>query len=416
MIAEILSTGDEIRTGALVDSNSAYISRRLEALGVSVARHLSVGDDLDMIKSALLEIGNQADVAVVTGGLGPTQDDLSSEAAALAAGVPLKLDSEALRSIEAFFKSLKRPMSRSNAKQAMLPGGAERIDNPAGTAPGFSIRIGRAVFFFLPGVPHEMRRMLGESVLPRIQKLQGTERQFHETRTLSTFGLPESVAGERLEGMETEFPEIKIGLRAKFPEIQIKFYANGADLSVIRKRLDQAAVRAADRLGEKVFSMQGESLPAAVGRLLRKGGETLAAAESCTGGLISHWLTEVPGSSDYFLLSAVTYANAAKESVLSVRPETLERYGAVHEETVKEMAEGVRRLARASYGLATSGIAGPDGGTEDKPVGTVCVGLSTGKSVNGWRFFYPYGARGMKKELFAAAALDTLRREMEGKL
>lgn len=412
MIAEILSTGDEIRSGALIDSNSAYIAQRLEEIGFPVLRHTSVGDDVNVIVSTLKEIGSRSDVAVVTGGLGPTTDDLTAEAAAKAAGVELKLDEVALSSIERFFKRLNRPMSETNRKQAMLPEGSERLDNPIGTAPGFMLKVDRCHFFFLPGVPAEMRLMLSDKVLPRLVKLRGIDQSYFLVKTISTFGLPESTTGEKLADLTSAFPDIKLGLRAKFPEIQVKLYVNGDDEKKLNDLMEEATEWVLEQIGNRVFATDGSTMEEIIGRLIKEKKATLAIGESCTGGLISHWLTNVSGSSDYFLFSGVAYSNEAKINVLGVSRETLERYGAVHEETVKEMAEGARRVSGATYGIATSGIAGPDGGTEDKPVGTVCIGVASPMGVEGRRFFFPFGERTRNKQIFAMTALDLLRREL----
>ncbi len=414
MIGEILATGDEIRSGALIDSNSAYIAQKLEEVGVEVVRQSCVGDELKILVSVLKEIGSRADVAVVTGGLGPTIDDLTAEAAAKAACVELDIDQTALMSIEDFFKALKRPMPPSNKKQAMLPKGAECLYNPVGTAPGFFLKIDKCSFFFLPGVPFEMRRMLSEKVIPRIKKLQGNKRRFCLVKTISTFGLTESATGERLAGFTDRFPSIKLGFRAKFPEIHVKLYARGEDENVLNQLMEKASECVVEKIGRQVLSTNGDPMEAVVGNLLRKKNATIAVAESCTGGLISDWLTNIPGSSDYFLFSGVTYSNEAKIKVLGVSPATLNRYGAVHEETAKEMAEGARRIAGASYGLATSGIVGPGGGTEDKPVGTVCIGLATPDAAYGYRFNFRFAKRLMNKRIFAIKALDVLRQELLG--
>ena len=414
MIAEILSTGDEIRCGSIVDSNSAYLSQRLEEAGVEVARHSCVGDDLEILVSILKEISGRADIAVVSGGLGPTTDDLTAAAAAKAKGVELALDIDAFGSIESFFKKLKLPMSSSNKKQAMLPEGAECIYNPVGTAPGFILKIGGGLFFFLPGVPREMRRMLSDAVLPRIERLQGENRELYRVKTISTFGLTEAATGERLAGLTENFPGLKLGLRSIFPEIHIKLYARGKDENNINKLLDEATGWIVDKIGKRVISTDGSSMEVVVGNALRQKNATLAVAESCTGGLIAHLLTEVPGSSDYFFYSGVAYANEAKIKVLGVSPATLKKYGAVHEETAKELAEGARRIAGTTYGLSASGIAGPDGGTADKPVGTVCIGLAAPDRLEGLKYNFTFGDRSMKKKIFAMTALDLLRREILG--
>ncbi|MBW2574830.1 MAG: CinA family nicotinamide mononucleotide deamidase-related protein, partial [Deltaproteobacteria bacterium] len=363
MIIEILATGDEIRTGAVIDRNSAHIAQVLEQVGLEATRHSCVGDDMDMMISIIKEIGGRADVAVVTGGLGPTSDDITAEAAANAKGVDLVLNRSALGVVEKYFKTRKLVMSPSNKKQAMLPRGAESLHNPVGSAPGIFIKIGRCLFFFVPGVPFEMKRMISNEVLPRIEKLHAGTDELSMVKTISTFGLTESAIGELLFGLSTEFPEIKPGFRSRFPEIQVKLYIKGKDIKVLRKLMEKVSQSIYGKLEKNIFSMNGSSMEAVVGGLLAEKKETIAVAESCTGGLISHMLTNVPGSSGYFLFSGVTYSNEAKKKVLGVSSEVLEQYGAVHEETVKKMALGVRRVAGATYGLATSGIAGPDGGT-----------------------------------------------------
>lgn len=412
MDAEILATGEEIRTGILIDSNSAHIAQRLQEIGVRVQRHTAVGDDLDVLAEVLGEMAGRCDVAVVTGGLGPTVDDLTAAAAAKAAGVHLTHDRTAMQSIEAFFAARKRPMNPSIRKQALLPEGSACLVNPVGTAPGFELTVDRCQFFFLPGVPFEMRRMLEDRVIPRIIELQGDKRRFYLSKTLSVFGLTESITGEHLSDLASVFPGIQLGLRAKFPEIQVKLYASAAAQAQLNKRLEEAGRWVIQRLGDKVFSDRGKPMEEVVGSLLRNTNSSVAVAESCTGGLIGHLLTNVAGSSDYFLLSAVTYSNAAKVNVLQVPQSILETFGAVHEEAAKAMAEGARQLAGATFGLATSGIAGPSGGTPDKPVGTVCIGLATPEKAFGRRFNFSYPDRWMNKKMFAMTALDLLRREL----
>jgi nicotinamide-nucleotide amidase len=250
--------------------------------------------------------------------------------------------------------------------------------------------------------------------MPRIQALMGARRTYRLIKTLKCFGLTESLTGERLAGLNRDFPAVRLGLRAKFPEVQVKLYADGADETDVSRQLSTAAAWARQQLGEIVFSDSGESMETVVGRLLRERNATLAVAESCTGGLISHLLTEVPGSSDYFLLGAVAYANNAKTVVLGVSNDTLQRCGAVHEETAVEMARGARQMAGTTYGLATTGIAGPAGGSPEKPVGTVCIGLSGAEKTVSFRFHYSYGRRSMNKQMFAMKALDILRRELLG--
>jgi nicotinamide-nucleotide amidase len=271
------------------------------------------------------------------------------------------------------------------------------------------MEIGKAQFFFMPGVPNEMRRMMKDQVLPRIRKRQGAGEGRDLTRVISTFGLGESEAAQRLSEFAGRFPELRLGYQAKFPGVLLKVYGGEGDTTIISRNIDQGVAWICGQLGKRVVSLEGKPLEEVVGHLLAKRQETLAVAESCTGGLISHLITNVPGSSDYFLFSGVTYANTAKEGILGVSPETIEKYGAVHEETVKEMAEGARKASGATYGLATSGIAGPEGGTDEKPVGTVCIGIATPDGLYAQRRLFTFGERLMKKQIFAAAALDTLR-------
>ncbi|MBW1841895.1 MAG: competence/damage-inducible protein A, partial [Deltaproteobacteria bacterium] len=280
MKAEILSTGDEIRSGALIDSNSAHVALGLEEYGVQVVRHSCAGDDLDILVSVLTEIGARSEVAVVTGGLGPTADDMTAAAAAAAAGVELALSETALDWVENAFRIRKRPMSDSNRKQAMLPAGAEPLYNPVGTAPGFLLKINQCFFFFLPGVPLEMRRMMSETILPRIEAMQGRDRAFNRVRTITTFGLGESVTGEMLSGLTDRFPEIKLGLRAKFPQVHVRLYIRGRDEESLNRILDEGAAWVAEKIGERVISTEGASMEAVIGDLLKQKNATIAVAES----------------------------------------------------------------------------------------------------------------------------------------
>lgn len=414
MKAEILATGDEIRTGALVDSNSAYIAERLEQIGLEVTRHLTVGDDMDTLVAIFHEIGARAEVCVVTGGLGPTTDDLSAEAAAKAAGVELALDEKALAYIEGLYKLAGRTMSESNRKQAYFPAGSERLDNPIGTAPGFSLTIGSCRFFFMPGVPHEMKRMLREQTLPRIEKLRGTEQEVALVKQISTFGSTESQIGEKVADLPQKFPGVKLGLRAKFPEIQVKLYARGNDEAAVKKLLQQAGNDALSRVADYAFSDEGKDMAQVLADLLLMEKATIAVAESCTGGLIGDSITNIAGCSAYFKMSAVCYTNASKHKVLGVSEQTLERHGAVHEETAKEMAAGAREVGDATYAISTTGIAGPAGGSDKKPVGTVCIGIATPAGAEGYRYFFPFRERERNKQVFAMTAMDLLRRRLMG--
>ncbi len=407
---EILSTGDEVLNGAIVDANAAYIAREFEEKGIPVHRHNCVGDNVDTLVSIFKEIGNRSDIALVTGGLGPTQDDLSAEAAGKAADVPLALDEKALRVVERYFIKRNVLMKETNRKQAMLPESADMLDNPVGTAPGFSLKIDCCTFFFMPGVPHEMKKMLAEQVMPRVEAICGIETEFQWMRKISIFGLPESNAAEALSEFEHTFPQLRLGYQVKFPEILIKVYGQGKDKDETARQVEDGIDWVCGQVDNNVVSKDGLTMAEVVGNLLLEKNATIAVAESCTGGLISHLLTNVAGSSDYFLFNGVTYSNDAKTNVLGVPATLIEEYGAVHEETVKAMAEGARRISGATYGLATSGIAGPGGGTEEKPVGTLCIGFASEGEARAVTRVFTIGKRLLNKQIFAMAALDMLRR------
>lgn len=409
---EILATGDEIRSGALVDTNSAWLARRLESCGLSVRRHECVGDDLEDLVRVITEMSRRAEVVLVTGGLGPTPDDVSAQAAAQALGVNLELRPEALEQIKAFFQALGREMPESNRRQAMLPQGADLLPNLVGTAPGFCCRLNASRLYFLPGVPWEMRRMYTDCVQPDLSSCFQDRLRPTITRTLSTFGRTESATADALQDFNHQFPDLDLGFRAHFPEIQVKLTVSGQGREV-HNVLDRATTWVRDRLGESVFSCSEQHMAEVVQELLGNRFCTLAVAESCTGGLISHWLTEVPGSSDVFTLSAVTYANAAKERILGVNPQTLAEHGAVSEPVAREMAQGVRQAGGSDLGLATTGIAGPSGGSEAKPVGTLCIGLAGPTKITAHRLHFRFPSRNANKKIFAMSALDLLRRHLK---
>lgn len=410
MKIELIATGDEILTGALTDTNSSWLAEELQKTGNLVYRHVTVGDDLPELAAQFKETSLQADVAIVTGGLGPTTDDLTAEALAGATGQPLVFNAEAFETVETFFRRLDRPMSDSNRKQALLPKGAGVLPNRVGTAPGFSIRMNHCIFFCLPGVPPEMKQMFHETVLPAIEVMQEGASTVNFLKTLAVFGLPESVVGEKVATVMGVFPELKLGLRASFPVIQVKLYGHGKESDALTDNMETAAKEVAHQLGDAVFSTHTTSMAEVVSQLLVESGSSLAVAESCTGGLISHWLTNISGSSDFFRLGAVTYANEAKSSMLGVSPETLAEKGAVSVDVVRQMAAGVKERAGTDFGIATSGIAGPTGGSAAKPVGTICIGLAAPGGVWARQYCFSIGGRSMKKKLFATAALDQLRR------
>jgi nicotinamide-nucleotide amidase len=412
MKIEIISTGEEVLSGAVIDSNAAYIAQTLIDSGFEIVRHSCVGDQKESLVRVFQEAEHRADAVIVTGGLGPTDDDRTRESAADAWNLELVFSREAEQSVKSFFMKWNRPIPDSNRKQMMLPMGATCLENKVGTAPGFSMMIGDRSFFFVPGVPSEMRHMLSVHVIPQLCRLAGESREKFMVRTLSHFGIAEADVDYRLSGIETRFPGITLGLRAVFPVIQVKLYARGRDENHMQTLLDSAQSWCLERTGEYLFSRNGQSMEEKVGQLLRGEKKTIALAESCTGGLIAHMLTQVPGSSDYFLFSGVTYSNHAKVSVLGVNEQTLTQHGAVSSDTVMEMARGARAVSGADIALATSGIAGPGGGSAEKPVGTVFIGIASETGCTSHMFQSHFDDREKNKTFFAMKALDLLRRTL----
>jgi nicotinamide-nucleotide amidase len=408
---EILSTGDEVLTGMIADTNAAFLADRMGSLGFEVVRHTTVGDDRGMLEAAFRQLGESADVVLCTGGLGPTVDDLTTEIAALLLGGELVLDEPSLAYMEGLWKARGRTMPENNRKQAMIPAAAEVLPNPVGTAPGFTARIGRAQFFFMPGVPREMKKMFAEQVVPRLEKLRPDPTVF-EVRVYRVFGLTESGADQALAGLESRFPEVKLGFRAHFPEIQVKLTVKGPDVAAARARLEAAADEVKQRLGAHVFS-DGAPIEEVVGEGLRREKATVATAESCTGGLVAQMLTAIPGSSDYVDRGFVTYSNQAKIELLGVTEEILREHGAVSEPCARAMAEGARTRSGTTYAVAITGIAGPGGGTPDKPVGLVYVALAAPEGTVVRRLRWP-GQREQIRAVSAMVALDMLRRRLAG--
>ncbi|HKL82101.1 MAG TPA: CinA family nicotinamide mononucleotide deamidase-related protein [Desulfobacter sp.] len=413
----VFSTGNEVLSGDTVDTNSAFLCRQLKRSGVTVIKTSAVPDDMTALVREIKSIASAADVCVMTGGLGPTSDDLTAEALAKATGVKIKLDTAALSSMKKYFDKRGRTLTPANEKQAMLPEGAMFMENRHGTAPGFSMTIGNCRFFCMPGVPREMERMFDLKVKPQLNQITGHAGEIQVIR-LMVFGMPESRVAKALSGFSVQFTGIHLGFRIRFPMIEVRLSQLKEVVSDSQKGLDgaremnQAKQWVMEKLGSKVISDQGLTLAQEVGRLLTERGQTLSVAESCTGGLVANLITDVPGASDYFLFSATTYANSAKEAILKVSPKTLEQNGAVDETTALEMAIGVRAAGGSDWGVSTTGIAGPSGGNEDKPVGTVCIGVAGPLGSHSQRFLLDRGERRRNKQLFAAMALEMLRREL----
>jgi nicotinamide-nucleotide amidase len=410
MTCAILSIGTEITRGELVNTNAAWLSAALTDLGFEVTEQVSVDDDTPRIVATLDRLARSAKIIVATGGLGPTTDDLTTSAVASFLGVPLERDAGSLDHIRRRFERAGRTMSPSNEKQADFPRGATVLANPVGTAPGFEVTLppSGARTFFMPGVPREMKRMFEEQVAPRIRDLSPNDS--HQIR-FRTFGLPESVVGEKLAGIEGAHPGVTIGYRAHFPEIEVKVLARtqAGTAAEARDLASAAAAEVRERLSDVIYGEADDTFPGVVGRELRTRGYKLAVAESCTGGLVGHLLTREPGASDFLLLDAVTYANSAKQAVLGVDEDVLRGHGAVSGEVAARMAEGARRVSGADVALAITGIAGPGGATDTKPVGLVYLAVATAKGTTVKERIFPFSERTQIQTVAAYAGLQLVR-------
>lgn len=412
--AYLISTGTELVLGNTLDTNAPYLANRLAEMGIKVIGKSVVGDNPEMIKSALSLGLEKADLVIISGGLGPTRDDLTREMVAECLGLPLEIREEEIEKIKDYFARRKRVMPESNVKQAMFPQGAEILENPAGTAPGFIVFGGKKVVIALPGPPKELKEMFEKQVEKRLKELVGDRPSFMVFRTLKVIGLGESQVEELIDDVLQNPRGCGIALLAKEGEVHVRVSCESG-IGELRDHLPKVVETIKERLGEHVYSEGEENLAEAVVRLLKEAKATLALAESCTGGLVGKLVTDVPGSSQVFWGGATTYSNEAKTKILGVKEETLKEFGAVSQETAREMAQGIRCLSGATIGLSLTGIAGPEGGTDLKPVGLVYLGVAMegGTLTKEMRFL---GDRGTVRTLAAKSALDWIRRILlEGK-
>ena len=405
MSAAVLCIGTELTRGELVNSNAAWLAEALTTIGHEVLAVDCVDDDRQRIEEVLTRLSLAHDVVVCTGGLGPTTDDITTECAARLAGVDLVRDEPSLQAIRDRLARFNLQMALSNAKQADFPRGSRILPNPNGTAPGFELKLNRALAYFMPGVPFEMKAMFESFVGPAITPLL-SDRHFQVL--LRTFGLPESEVNDRLAGIEAEFG-VLIGYRATMPEIEVKVLARAATVEGAKAIAERASLTVRERLGDEVVFGEGKArFPEAVCQVLEVKGLTLALAESCTGGLVSELVTAHAGASAVFRGGAVTYANDAKIALLGVSPALLARFGAVSAEVARAMAEGARRAFNADIALALTGIAGPSGGSEEKPVGLVHLAVSYADGLSDRRVVFP-GNREQVRRRAAFAGLSLLR-------
>lgn len=410
---ETICTGDELLTGLTSDTNSRFFQTALlEQTGLTVRRSVVVGDNRDDIIEALNAAAARCDVVLVSGGLGPTTDDLTAECAAQAADVPLVQSDAALAHLEARFKARNIKLSDNNRRQAQVPRDAEVVLNAEGSAPMFIQQRAPCTLFFVPGVPREYRHLVGDFVVPRIAKRKGVG-EVRKLALLKTVGLPESHLDERVRPLALKYPQVTFGFRTHPPENHLKLLAVGADVAQASALLEQVVAEARVVLGATCFARDDETMASVVLDALKQRKQWLAIAESCTGGLMSELLTAVPGSSEAFYGGACTYVEAAKTQWAHVPEGLLAQFGAVSEETAEAMVRGVLANTGVQWSLSTTGYAGPGGGDAENPVGTVYLGLAGpfGAKVEKHRF---HGDRERVRMFAAYAALDLLRRTLEG--
>jgi nicotinamide-nucleotide amidase len=374
MKAEIIAVGSELLTPDRIDTNSLFLTEELNKLGIEVLRKTIVGDNRELLAEAFRDALNRVPVVIASGGLGPTEDDLTRETVADLLGRRLQRNDEVVRAIEARFRSFKRDMPAVNLRQAMVPEGAEVLENPRGTAPGLWLEDQGRMVALLPGPPRELKPLFLEQVLPRLQRRVSGVRMFH--RELRVTGLGESHVEERIKSIYTRYKEVHTTILSTPGEIQIHLRSWSDDAAQANSTLDEIARSFELALGDRIFAHSAISLEEVVAQLLLDHRATIAAAESCTGGLLAERLTRIPGSSNYFLGGVVCYSNEMKTAWADVPPELIAAKGAVSGEVAIALAEGIRRRVGSTFGAGITGIAGPGGGSEEKPVGTVHIALA----------------------------------------
>ena len=410
---ETICTGDELLTGLTSDTNSRFFQEALlDRTGLTVRRGAVVGDRRDDIIAALNEAAARSDVVLVSGGLGPTSDDLTAECAATAAGVPLLESSAALRHLEQRFKDRGIVLTDNNRRQALVPQGAEVVLNAEGSAPMFIQERGSCVLFFVPGVPREYRHLVTEHVVPRIAARKGST-EVRKLALLKTVGLPESHLDARVKPLAEKYPGVLFGFRTHPPENHLKLLATGSTQAEASALLEQVVAEARTILGPTCFGRDAQTLPGVVLDALKQQKQFLALAESCTGGMMAQQLTAEPGASDAFYGAACTYLEDAKTQWAGVAEGLLAQYGAVSKETAEAMAKGVLARTGVQWAVSTTGWAGPSGGDAKDPIGTVYLGLAGpfGVKVEKHRF---HGDRERVRAFATATALDLLRKALEG--
>ena len=375
MKAEIITIGDEILIGQIVDTNSAWIAEQFNLHGVEIHQITSVHDDKEHIKNAIQEAEKNVDLVLLTGGLGPTKDDITKNVLAEYFNTKLVLHEPTLEHIRERFKRRNIDLNKLNREQALVPETCTVLPNKAGTAPGLWFDKNDTIVVSIPGVPFEMQYLVENEILPRLKKNGKTKAIYH--RTVQTQGLPESMLAEKIEQWESALPQnIKLAYLPNPMSVRLRLSAMGSDVNQLKEQVEQEIESLKKIIPDHIFGYDRETLAEIIGENLKKSGRSLSIAESCTGGFISHLITSVPGSSEYFNGSVIAYSNAIKSNILNVSQSSLMEYGAVSEQVARDMVQGVKNVFNTDYAVATTGIAGPDGGTAEKPVGTIWIAIS----------------------------------------
>jgi len=403
----ILTIGNELMNGRISDTNAPFIAREANQQGWSVEAIMSVGDDFAAIKDRLIYLLTMTDAVICSGGLGPTADDITTETIAKAFGLPLYTDENVLNFIKAIFTQFNLRWVDNNAKQALFPQGAEILPNARGTAPGFCLKVFGKLIFVIPGVPAEAKLMVVNGVIPALRKHFPQDELYIVKQTIRTFGLSEAAVDNQVKDIDFQSLGVSIGFYPVFPENHIVLIARGRKQEEAQKNLQKAQDEVSAHVQDYVFAYGEQTLEEVIAGFLTEKKLTIAIAESCTGGLITSRLTDVSGSSDYLERGLITYSNTAKISMLGVPAEIIEKHGAVSEETARLMAEGVRKLAGTDLGLSSTGIAGPTGGSKEKPVGTVYIALADSQKTICRHYAYRWD-RKRNKDIFAETALFLL--------
>ena len=410
MKAQIITIGDELLIGQTIDTNSAWMGAELSRLGFDVYRKTSVHDNRDDITQILQQVSGKADVVLITGGLGPTSDDITKKVLGEFFGSRMITNKEVLIMIEDMMKRRGVPMNKSNRRQAEVPEICKVLTNARGTAPGMWFEKEGTIFISMPGIPYEMQYIMTEHVIPELGKRFCSQTIIH--RNIMTYGAPEAMLSERLTEFESSLPaNIKLAYLPSYGMIKLRLTATGGERKLVEKSLEAQTGKLFDIIPDLIYADNEETLEMTIGRLLKKIKKSLCTAESCTGGKIASLITSIPGSSEYYKGSVIAYENAVKKEVLMVPGDLIGKYGAVSEQVVINMAEGARSLMKTDFSVATSGIAGPDGGTEDKPVGTLWIAVSSDKGTFTEKHLFVQD-RITNINRFAYAALNLLRKQI----